>query len=259
MVLSIIRHLEPGRPALAGQSILERRYRIVRNILGERLNDSAMLDIGCGNGAQTILFKKDVRQLIGLDLFSAYEAETPVERNCFDFIRGSAQDLPFKPESIDVITAFEVLEHLLDDQQAVNEIARVLKPDGVFFFSVPNKWWLFESHGAVVPGLNWIPWHRVPFFGWLPRPIHERLAKARTYTCDRARKLVGQCGLKPIAAGFITAPLDVLGDSAFKWLLKKLVFRRDTTRNPFLAVNLFIAVQKSDFTRTVFSNTTCNR
>jgi SAM-dependent methyltransferase len=251
--LSIIRHLESGRPARVGQSILERRYRIVRNIFGERLKDSVLLDIGCGNGAQTVFFKDNVKRLIGLDVFSAYEAETSVERNCFEFVRGNALNLPFKTDSIDVVTAFEVLEHLPDDRQAVQEIARVLKPGGVFFFSVPNKWWLFESHGASVPGLSWIPWHRVPFFGWLPRPIHERLAKARTYTLGRARRLIDEFGFKPIADGFITAPLDVLGDSALKWLLKKLVFRRDTTRNPFLAVNLFVASQKSNSTCSVNS------
>jgi len=256
-MLPAIRNLEPGRPARVGQSILERRYRIVSKFLCGRLNNSVMLDIGCGNGAQTVHFRKDVRQLIGLDMFSAYEAETPVGRDCFKFIRGSALELPLKSESMDIVTAFEVLEHLPDDLHAVQEIARVLKPDGVFFFSVPNKWWLFESHGAIVPGLNWIPWNRVPFFSWLPRPIHERLAKARTYTLVRARKLVEVSGLKPIAGGFITAPLDVLGDSAFKWILKKLVFRKDTIRNPFLAVNLFVAAQKSDFTPAVNSNITC--
>jgi SAM-dependent methyltransferase len=45
--------------------------------------------------------------------------------------------LPFRDQSFAVVCAFEVLEHIPDDDQALAEIARVLVPDGGFFFSVP--------------------------------------------------------------------------------------------------------------------------
>ncbi len=239
-----VKHIEPGRPARGGQLILERRYRIISSVIGGRLKDARMLDIGCGNGVQTVYFKDDVRRLVGLDMIPLQQTETPVDGAAFDFIRGGALELPFKSDLFDVVTSIEVLEHLPDDGQAVSEAARVLKPGGVFFLTVPNKWWLFESHGAMVPGLNWIPWNRVPFIGWLPRQIHERFARARTYTMKRAISLVKSHGLEPFSSGYITAPLDVLPDNALRRWLRRNVFNKDNTKNPFLAVNLFVVGRK---------------
>lgn len=51
-------------------------------------------------------------------------------------VRASAS-LPFAAQSFDVVCAFEVLEHIPDDGQALAEIARVLRPGGAFFLSVP--------------------------------------------------------------------------------------------------------------------------
>ena len=45
--------------------------------------------------------------------------------------------LPFQKASFDVVCAFDVLEHIPDDENAMNELARILKPGGSFFFSVP--------------------------------------------------------------------------------------------------------------------------
>ena len=241
---SQVRHLEPGRPARSGQLILERRYRIISSIAGSELIGARMLDIGCGNGAQTVYFKSVSSHLVGLDLIPMDETavkETPGE---FDFVRGSGMKLPFDDGVFDIVTSFEVLEHLPDDGKAVAEAIRVLKIGGILFFTVPNKWWIFESHGAVIPGLNRIPWNRVPFFGWLPRGIHERFARARTYTMKRALELVRDRGLDIIGNGYITAPLDVLNDTVLRRVLRRTVFKSDKTRIPFLAVNLFVVVRK---------------
>ncbi|NQT34942.1 methyltransferase domain-containing protein [bacterium] len=241
-----MRHLEPGRPARSGQLILERRYRIVSSITGSELVDARMLDIGCGNGAQTVYFSSVSRHLIGLDILPPDETavkETPGE---FDFVRGSGMELPFDDGVFDIVTSFEVLEHLPDDEKAVAEAIRVLKSGGILFITVPNKWWIFESHGAVIPGVNLIPWNRVPFFGWLPRRIHERFARARTYTMKRALELVRDRGFDIIDNGYLTAPLDVLNDTVLRRTLRRTVFKSDRTRIPFLAVNLFVAVRKCE-------------
>ncbi len=43
---------------------------------------------------------------------------------------------------------------------------------------------------------------------------------------------------------YITAPLDVLSDSRLKRVLKKYIFRSDTTSNPFLSTSIFVVAQK---------------
>jgi SAM-dependent methyltransferase len=57
-------------------------------------------------------------------------------------VSGDATVLPFADSSFDKVIAAEVLEHILDDQRAMNELARVLRPGGVLAVTVPA--WLPE-------------------------------------------------------------------------------------------------------------------
>jgi SAM-dependent methyltransferase len=59
-----------------------------------------------------------------------------LQRHGARVVRASSA-LPFADQSFDVVCAFEVLEHIPDDAQAMREIARVLRPGGAFIFSVP--------------------------------------------------------------------------------------------------------------------------
>ncbi len=116
-----------------------------------------------------------------------------------------------------------------------------LKPGGLIAITVPNKWWVFETHGAKLPLL---PWNRVPFFSWLPRPIHERFANARIYTTKRIVDLMKKSGFEIMDVQLVTAPMDVLKAGKLKdWLLKN-VFSTDTTTNPMLAVSVFVVAKK---------------
>ena len=49
----------------------------------------------------------------------------------------AAGPLPFCDEAFDVVCAFEVLEHIPDDETVLSELARVIRPGGALFFSVP--------------------------------------------------------------------------------------------------------------------------
>lgn len=244
-----LKHLEPGRPARRGQLILERRFRITTEHLGKAASLSSrtssqdlfdILDIGCGNGAQTVYFKDLANILIGIDITHPRETEEPVSQAELKFTQGRADKLPFMDEAFSLVTSFEVLEHVDNDVNAVKEIARVLRPKGKFFCSLPNKWWIFESHGATIPGLNWLPWNRIPLVGWLPSPIHSRIAKARIYTLKGACSIITRGGLTPIRWGYITAPLDVLPAGIIQNTLRRTIFKNDTCKLPFLAVNLFV-------------------
>jgi SAM-dependent methyltransferase len=236
------RHLAPGRSARADDLIIERRHRLVQEFITRR--GGTMLDFGCGTGAQTLLFAGDFDRIIGVDVdaSSIQQFQSAIEgRGWQDQIRAIPYDgwtLPVPDASVDFIVSFEVLEHVRDERRALLELRRVLTPEGRLAMSVPNRWWIFETHGAALPLLRW---NRVPFFSWLPKPLHDRWARARIYS---RREIVGRlesAGFEVLESGYITAPMDVVKNRRLQRLLRRTVFRGDRTRVPFLSTAVLVA------------------
>jgi 2-polyprenyl-3-methyl-5-hydroxy-6-metoxy-1,4-benzoquinol methylase len=138
--------------------------------------------------------------------------------------------------------SFEVLEHVDDERRALDELRRVLKPGGRLAMSVPNKWWVFETHGAALPLLKW---NRVPFFSWLPKPLHDRWARARIYTRGEITGKLRAAGFDVLESGYITAPMDVVKDPRLQTILRRIVFRGDRTRVPFLSTAVLVVASPS--------------
>lgn len=224
--------------------IVQRRVALVREIPGFTGKDLNLLDIGCGNGASMFLLANEFKYCLGLEVetahqaaFESYKNQQQVNNCNFRIFDIENQELE---QQFDRIISFEVIEHLQDDKN-VKFYYDTLKPGGIAAISVPNKWWIFETHGAKLPLL---PWNRVPFFSWLPRPIHERFANARIYTKSRIRKVLQNAGFQVERIEYITAPLDVLKNGKLKTWLVKNIFRGDTTSVPFLSTSLFVVVKR---------------
>lgn len=121
--------------------------------LGLRRGDR-VLDMGCGagrhafemyrRGGDVIAFDQDGDELAGvLDLFGAMRdaGEVPDGAEA-DIKQGDALSLPFADAEFDRVVAAEVLEHIPDDEAAIAELARVLRPGGTMAVTVPR--WLPE-------------------------------------------------------------------------------------------------------------------
>ncbi len=233
-----------GRPADFDDRIVHRRVRLVEQVPGFTGKDLELLEVGCGGGATMFMLADKMKSCQGIDItdeqqevFEAYK-EKHQKNNCSfrieDIVHANVE------KQYDRIISFEVIEHL-SDENGVRYFHESLKDDGILIVSVPNKWWVFETHGAKLPLL---PWNRVPFFSWLPRPIHERLAHARIYTKSRIRKLLEKHGFEIINMAYITAPMDVLPDGKFKnWIINS-IFNTDTTSIPFKSPSIFVVARK---------------
>jgi SAM-dependent methyltransferase len=116
---------------------------------GERV-----LDMGCGagrhafemyrRGADVIALDMDADELSGVsELFAAMReaGEVPLGAEA-DVKQGDALDLPFPDGEFDRVIASEVLEHIPDDERAISELVRVLRPGGTIAVTVPR--WLPE-------------------------------------------------------------------------------------------------------------------
>jgi len=139
---------------------------ILRQALGEDLAASRALDIGCASGLITRYLAPHLRWIIGLeyDPQAVARADTAGQPHLL-FVRGDAAHLPLADGAADVVICAQVYEHVADPEAMVAEIARVLRPGGVCFFSGPNRWALMEEH------------YRLPLLSWLPRPWADRYVR----------------------------------------------------------------------------------
>ncbi|MDQ3897249.1 MAG: class I SAM-dependent methyltransferase [Actinomycetota bacterium] len=98
-----------------------------------------LLDVGCHACADTVLWADRAAALFGADVDPALADGPPEVRKVF----ASAGTLPFRSASFDVVTFVEVLEHLPThlERLALEEIRRVLRPDGLLLLTTPHKGW----------------------------------------------------------------------------------------------------------------------
>lgn len=121
------------------------------------LNGKRVLDIGCGGGILSDAMARKGAQVLGIDLsvkalrvaqLHALEAATPQ----VNYREISAEDLAQEqPNSFDVVTCMEMLEHVPDPASVVKACADLVKPGGWVFFSTLNrnpKSFLFAIIGA---------------------------------------------------------------------------------------------------------------
>jgi 2-polyprenyl-3-methyl-5-hydroxy-6-metoxy-1,4-benzoquinol methylase len=111
-----------------------------------------VLDVGCGEGYGPTLLAERAREVIAVD----YSPEAVRHaRECYAhanvrFEVADAMALPASLGAFDVVTCFEVIEHIEQDDALLSGISRVLRPGGLLILSTPNALVdrLFESVGA---------------------------------------------------------------------------------------------------------------
>jgi len=98
--------------------------------------ESIAVDIGCGTGSNLRILGLSVHSVIGLDrsIHALYLTRKKVR---FPVINGDLNELPFKNESIGLIIATDVLEHLENDLNGINEFYRTLRNGGMLVLTVP--------------------------------------------------------------------------------------------------------------------------
>ncbi|ORA13007.1 class I SAM-dependent methyltransferase [Mycobacterium asiaticum] len=113
-----------------------------------------VIDVGCGagrhafeayrRGADVVAFDQDAAELRSVDTLLRAMAETgeaPATASA-KVVRGDALNLPYSDGTFDCVIASEILEHVPQDDAAIAELIRVLKPGGTLAVSVPR--WLPE-------------------------------------------------------------------------------------------------------------------
>lgn len=130
------------------------REKIISNHVKKLIRDKHLpekeikiLNVGCGPGRSSQYLSK-----FGKVTSIEYDKECcefASEKTGLEIINGSITQLPFSDKSFDLVCAFDVIEHVEDDQLAVNEMKRVVKEDGVIFITVPAFMSLWSHHDVI--------------------------------------------------------------------------------------------------------------
>ncbi len=113
------------------------------------------LDMGCGGGFLSNALAASGFDVTGIDLckVSLDVARKYDQTRSVKYLEGNACHLPFEDGSFDVVLAMDILEHVDTPLQLIKEAARVLKPNGLFFFHTFNR--NFLSYLVAIKGMEW--------------------------------------------------------------------------------------------------------
>jgi SAM-dependent methyltransferase len=165
-------------------AVLELPSRRFKGLKIERLLDLAsrpqplhMLEVGTGSGGIAHYFGTHSQLRCEVDAVDVHDNRLVTEGYRYHQVHDT--QLPFSDQSFDVVLTNHVIEHVGDEraQRAhLAELHRVLRPDGVGYLAVPNRWMLIEPH------------YKLAFLSWLPHawrtPYLRAMRKGNVYDCE---------------------------------------------------------------------------
>jgi len=181
-----------GTGSPIAQYLLYRRHLFAYESALDRSGTSirTCIDIGCGRAPVAGDLFSRVRRLIALDV-----AVRPLQRlrNMVEVhaIQANATRMPFADSSVDLVLAFQLIEHLEPAAalKLIREVRRVLSPNGRGFLTTPNARW------RLLPGQR--PWNKFHVIEYTPRSIMD-LCRAAGIRREDLYGVVGSNGAHEI-------------------------------------------------------------
>ncbi len=123
------------------------RNRLLIHLFKKYLNPESpksILEIGCGTGyVLKALSQIESYRLTGAEIYIEGLKYARKRVPNIDFVQMDFRKTPYENE-FDAIGAFDVLEHVEEDTQVINNVYKALKDNGLFFISVPQHKWLWS-------------------------------------------------------------------------------------------------------------------
>ena len=190
--------------------------RSIINILYKGREGLKILDVGCGTGSIMNMLA-EYGDVLGADL-SDTALEFCRKRGINKLLKTSADDLKLESESYDLITAFDILEHLEDDTKTLKEFHRVCRTGGHILATVPSYNFLWSEHDRIL--------------GHKRRYLRKQLRRRITSAGFRIKKI----------SYFITFLMPAIAFFRIfqKWLKKKGGTETDYIMPPVFLNNVFI-------------------
>ncbi|MEP6907951.1 MAG: class I SAM-dependent methyltransferase [Pseudoxanthomonas sp.] len=165
-------------------AVLDLDSRRLKGLKIERLLDLAsrpqpmrILEVGTGSGGIAHYFGTHPNLRCEVDAVDVHDNRLVLDGYRYHSVKDT--QLPFADESFDVVLTNHVIEHVGDEQAQrahLAELHRVMRPDGVGYLAVPNRWMLVEPH------------YKLAFLSWLPHawrtPFLRLMRKGHIYDCE---------------------------------------------------------------------------
>lgn len=122
---------------------------LLRRFIGPQKKVDTLLDVGCGPGINAPMLQNFTKHL---DLMEASPEAITIAREInpeLSIIKGVLPGVSLE-KKYDVVTMFDVLEHIEDDKASIDAIRDILKPGGMLLLSVPAFMFLWSEHDEVV-------------------------------------------------------------------------------------------------------------
>jgi len=193
-----------------------------------------LLDLGCSSGGFLGFFRGDSWKLYGIEMSASCAARAEVRTGARVFV-GDILDAPFPAASFDVITCFDVLEHLYEPTRITARVSEWLKPGGIFYVQVPNV----DSAEARVFGSYWhgleLPRH---LFHYSPASLRllAESAGLREVSLETRRNNAVGTSLRYVwddvfrAIGIHQTPVAYRGEASLPWRAARKLVRMTVLR-----------------------------
>lgn len=126
-----------------------------------------MLDLGCGMGGFVVAAMRAGAQVVALDYNPAYAEITTLRAAQYSLTLpvavAAGEAVPLPAQSFDVVTCWDVLEHVQSPELLLAELIRVLRVGGVLVLTVINRYAFRDPH------------YHLPLINWMPRPLGEAI------------------------------------------------------------------------------------
>ena len=165
-------------------AVLDLPSRRLKGLKIERLLDlldrhqpMRLLEVGTGSGGIAHYFGTHPQLRCEVDAVDVHDSRLVTEGYRYHQVRDTR--LPFADDFFDVVLTNHVIEHVGDaaaQHRHLAEIHRVMKPDGIGYLAVPNRWMLTEPH------------FQLKFLSWWPHswrtPYLRMMGKGDVYDCE---------------------------------------------------------------------------
>ena len=215
--------------------------RQINKVLKYHSTPGKLLDIGCATGTFLGHMQPHGFECVGIEP-GANAAEYGRKAYGLEIITGTLEDSNFPANHFDMITLWDVLEHVEDPRKTLQEVARILKPNGTLILSLPNP----TAIDAAIFGPYWVGWERPRHLTLYSPQLLQALLEETGFSLTAKESFAGRWALTLLSVEFWLKSRGMSAERYARWykLLYSIPMR-------LLTMPYYMLIEKLNRTTTI--------